>query len=157
MNIFDEWLQRVSGPEIAKGHIQQLYQRIYPLATGLGHVGGRRTSIDDEQARRIVSMLEGRSDGGPLVGREQYDQGANWLCRYGKRLGLPESIIDKWPDFFRFPRCEDRQGPIGRGYNSEFWLPVYVAYYNDGSTLTYSTGSWQSQTAQIEFTYREAA
>lgn len=157
MNIFQEWMDRVSARVIVKGHVQQVYQHIYPKATDIGWVGGKRTSLTVTEASCIVGALEARLDGGPLVTEAQWRQGADWLVRYGKRLGLPEAIVGKEPAEFRFPRCESRQGPVGRGYNSEFWLPVYVAYYLDGSTLTYSTGSWQSQTAAIEFTYKEAA
>ncbi len=154
MKIYDEWIDRVMAPEIRKGHIQQLYQHIYPRAYNCsGH--GKRTNLTEADCASIVEALEFRTDGGPEVTEAQYIQGSEWLLRYGKRLGLPERIHHIRPTLFRFPCCEMRERPTG--YGGEFWLPVYVAYYNDGSTLTYSTGSWQSQTAAFEFTYKEAA
>ncbi len=143
MTYFDEWLERVSAPTIRKGHIQMLYQSIYPKAFD-GYTWaqrGRKNSLTTEQATDIIDALMVRvaKDDGPLVEPAQYEQGATWLTRYGKRLGLPERFWTERPLRFRFIGCtwfdSGRDG---------FYLPEYRAEYADGTLLDYHAQAWQS-------------
>lgn len=144
MSYVDEWLRRVTAPTISKGHIQMLYQHVYPMAVlpapRRGHFG-RRTSLTQGQCEQIVAALVQRvdQDGGPEVEEAQYNQGANWLHRYGKRLGIPERFWTEWPLRFHFAGCRHREsGQYG------YFLPLYVAVYADGTQLRYLAQAWQS-------------
>lgn len=155
MSTYRRYLDYVTDAVIGKGHIQQMYQHVYPL-TWWGPepwaVGGKRTTLTQSEAYDIVAALEARADGGPFVTDAQRDQGADWLERYGRRLdGMPEPLIGRRPLRFRFPRCiHIESGRYG------FFLPVYTAIYDDGSEMDYCAGSWQSQRAPFEMlAYRE--
>lgn len=146
------YLERVTAPVIAKGHIQQMYQAVYPLAYG-SQPRGKRMSLTAADASEIVAALESRGDGGPLVTPEQCKQGADWLVRYGRKLGLPDDLVGKEPAYFRFPCCtETYTDSIGFMY----FLPVYTAYYPDGTRLRYMARAWQSG-AYFEHTVERAA
>ena len=150
--IFDAYMERVTAPVIAEGHIRQICSKIYPLAKGYGRLPYSdrlrwKINLDEGQASDIVEALQSREDGGPLVTEAQWRKGSDWLRNYGRRLGLPESIYTVDPAEFRFSHCD----AFLSGY-WPVWRPWYVAYYNDGRTLGYFAVPWQSGKTEFEYT-----
>lgn len=147
---YRRYLDYVTADVIGKGHIQQMYQHVYPLAwwgnVDRWAVGGKPTTLTDSEASDIIVALETRTDGGPFVTDQQRDQGADWLERYGRRLDdYPTELVGRRPLRFRFPRCEHFDAGL---YG--FFLPVYTAIYDDGTEMDYVVGSWQSKRAPFE-------
>lgn len=160
MSIYHEWLDRVNGEVIAEGHIRQMVHAVYPLALGY-KPGGYRTALTEEEAASVLSDFAARVrlDGGPQVTEEQCEKGARWLHNGWKRLGLPKRFGTEWPLRFRFPGAECVHVDSYRysdGLQRALFLPRYVAYYADGTELSYRVGSWQSGAygrLPVEFSY----